>query len=323
MTLKPLFYLLVAALELCACSPQKNTQARSAGYPWFPFKWYSTTIGGKSFDKVAIIVPTKVADLKGAFIAQFDLGSDATMLYEGALKNYFASRAQLYARVDTTRWGVNDGGVVNYGTTGLPLVMGGNTIPRPLLMTNFGSPVPPDSLYTTSDKLVGTIGSDFLQGKILVIDYPKRRMCVLDSLDKYWRANTTFVSSRVKNGRFHLPIVVNQRTYWAAFDTGASLFPLSTDYLTWQELVGSSTAPVDTLLGNSWGEKVAFYGAPIQADAYLGSIKLPKSTAWFNRNQRLMDFNKSQEVDALTGNAFFLSNVLVLDFKQNRFGVSK
>lgn len=311
------------AFCLCACSAHRSTPGAGPSYPWFPFKWYSTTIEGKPFDKVAIIVPTKVADVKGNFIAQFDLGSDATMLYEGALKNYFASRAQLYARVDTTRRGVNDGGVVNYGTTGLPLVMGGNTISRPLLMTEYGSPVPPDSLYTASDKLIGTIGSDFLKGRILVIDYPQRRMCVLDSLDRYWRANTTFVPSRLENGRFHLPITVNQRTYWAAFDTGASLFPLSTDYQTWQELVGIGLVPTDTISANSWGEKVAFYGAPMQADAYLGSIKLPMSKAWFNRNQRLADFNKSQHVDALTGNAFFLNNVLVLDFKQNRFGVSK
>lgn len=323
MNLKLLVFLVAAAAGLGSCTAQKGVSAQHPSYPWFPFKWYSATIEGKSFDKAAIIVPAKVAGLKGNFIAQFDLGSDATLLYEGALKNYFASRAQLYAQVDTTQRGVNDSGVVNYGTTGLPLVMGGSTIPNPLLMTKYGEPVPPDSLFTASDKLVGTIGSDFLKGRILVIDYPQRRMCVLDSLDRYWRASTAFVPCKMKNGRFHLPITVGQRTYWAAFDTGASLFPLSTDYNTWQQLVGARAVPRDTLKVNSWGEKVAFYGAPMRADAYLGSIKLPKSSAWFNRNQRLLDFNKSQEVDALTGNAFFLNNVLVLDFKHNKFGVSR
>ena len=308
------------SLLLGACSVHKNLLTPAAPYPWFPFKWYSTTIGGKVFDKVAIIVPVKVADIKSHFIAQFDLGSDATLLYEDALKNYFASRAQLYARVDTVRRGVNDNGVVNYGTTGLPLTMGAGAIPRPLLMTRYGEAVPPDSLYTASDKLVGTIGADFLKNKVLVIDYPQRRMCVLDSVDRYWRAKTTFVPSRLVNGRFHLPITVGARTFWAAFDTGASLFPLSTDYETWRALVGSP-ATVDTLTASSWGTQVPFYGAPIRADAYLGSVKLPQAKAYFNSNQRLLDFNKSQQVDALTGNAFFLANIVVLDFQQNRFGV--
>ena len=317
-TFRSLF--LAATSLLGACSTSQTGTERGPQYPWFPFKWYNTTIGGKPFEKVAILVPVKVSDVKGNFIAQFDLGSDATVLYEEALKNYFASRAQLYARVDTTRRGVNDNGVVIYGTKSLPLALGPGTIPHPLLMTKYGDPVAIDSLYTASDKLIGTIGSDFLKNKVLVIDYPQHRMCVLDSVDRYWRARTTFVSARVLNNRFHLPITVGARTYWAAFDTGASLFSLSTDYDTWRALVGSAV-PVDTLSVNSWGEKVPFYGAFMQQDAYLGSAKLPKSKVWFNRNKRLLDFNKGEQVDALTGNAFFLTNIIVLDFKQNKFGV--
>ncbi|MEJ7658113.1 MAG: hypothetical protein WKG07_00050 [Hymenobacter sp.] len=66
-----------------------------------------------------------------------------------------------------------------------------------------------------------------------------------------------------------------------------------------------------------------FYGAAMQHDAYLGEVKLPKSKAWFNRNPRLLEFNKSENVDALTGNTFFVNNIVVLDFRQSRFGVVK
>ena len=53
-------------------------------------------------------------------------------------------------------------------------------------MTRQGEPVPRDSLRSPSPKPVGTIGADFLDRKVLVIDYPRRRMCVLDSVDAYW-----------------------------------------------------------------------------------------------------------------------------------------
>ncbi|WP_426062319.1 hypothetical protein, partial [Hymenobacter sp. B1770] len=102
--------------------------------------------------------------------------------------------------------------------------------------------------------------------------------------------------------------------------TGASLFPLSTDSATWQTLVRPGTR-VDTLNVSSWGEQVAFYGAPMQHPAYLGNVRLPPSKAWFTRSQRHLDFNKSERVAALTGNAFFLENVVVLDFVNARFGV--
>ncbi|WP_143080440.1 hypothetical protein [Hymenobacter arizonensis] len=305
---------------LAACSPPRKALHAPLVYPWFPFTWYRTTIAGKPFDKVAIMVPVKINDLPGNLVTQFDLGSGTTFLYEDALKNYFASRAQLYAHVDTAQRGTTDAGHVHYATHGLPLAFGGAVVPAPRLMTRQGDPVSPDSLRSPSPKLVGTLGADFLGGKVLVIDYPRRRMCVLDSVDAYWRARTRFVAGRVKDNRFSIPIAVNRRTYWALFDTGASLFPLSTDQATWQHLVRPG-AVVDTLAVNSWGEKVPFYGAPMQHDAYLGTVRLPASKAWFTRSQRHLDFNKSERVDALTGNAFFLENTVVLDFAHARFGV--
>ena len=314
---------LAVTLLLCAAFFASHGRPRPApAYAWFPFNWYGQTIGSRYYDKLAIIVPVKINDLKANFVTQFDLGSDATLLYENAIKNYFASRAQLYALVDTTHRGVADNGSINYRTKGLPFTLGALVIPCPLLMAKHGDAVPPDSLHTSSEKLVGTIGSDFLKDKVLVIDYPRRRMCVLDSVDAYWRARTVFVAARVKNNRFQLPITVNKRTYWTLFDTGASLFPLNTDYATWQRLMGQA-AITDSMQVSSWGTLVPHYGATMPHDAYLGKLKLPKSKAWFNRNKRLADFNRQENIDALTGNAFFLNNVVVLDYQHHKFGVVK
>ncbi|RSK40137.1 hypothetical protein [Hymenobacter perfusus] len=315
--------LLAATVALGGCTAQKQALSTTLpSYPWFSFTWATATVEGRKFDKVALMVPVKINDLRGNFTTQFDLGSDATLLYENALRSYFPGRRQLYALVDTTQRGINDNGVVNFGTTGLPVTMGGATIPHPRLMVGHGDAVPPDSLYTSSEKLIGSIGSDFLAGKVLIIDYPQRRMCVLDSVDAYWRGRTTFVASRLKNGRMHIPVTVGPRTYWTLFDTGASIFPLNTDYATWQSLTGT-TAVTDSMRLPSWGEMVWFYGAPMPQDAYLGTLKLPKSVAWYNRNPRLTTFNKAEQIDALTGNVFFINNTVVLDFKRRQFGVVK
>ncbi|MEJ7658114.1 MAG: hypothetical protein WKG07_00055 [Hymenobacter sp.] len=182
---------------------QRNTLTTTPQYPWFPFKWYSATVAGKSFDKVAMLVPVKVNEIKANFITQFDLGSDASLLYENSIKNYFPTRSQLYSLVDTAQRSVSDNGSVSYPTSGgLAFTFGGTSIPRPLLMSKHGDTVPQDSLYTASEKMIGTIGSDFLKNKVLIIDYPQRRMCVLDSVDAYWRAKTTFVAGRVKKTDF-------------------------------------------------------------------------------------------------------------------------
>jgi hypothetical protein len=308
--------LLLAILVLLGAGAK---QRPAPTYPWFAFTWYSAKLKGKEY-RVAMLIPVKVRDLPGNFVTQFDLGSDATVLYEQAIRNYFASRAQLYAQVDTTRRGTTDTGTVHYHTTGLPLTFGGARVAHPLLYAKYGEAVPLDSLRTPSTKLVGTIGGDFLAGKVLVIDYPRQRMCVLDSVDAYWRARTAFVGSRVKNNRMQIPLTVKGRTHWVLFDTGASLFSLTTAEPTWQSLVRPGP-PTDTLVVGSWGKQVPFYAAPVQAPVYLGHHRLPAAAAWFTRDQRHLDFMKAEQIDAVTGNAFFQQRIVVLDFKQRRFGV--
>lgn len=265
-------------------------------------------------------MPVKVKNLQANFVAQFDLGSDATVLYGNELKNYFPTRAQLYAQVDTTRLGTTDAGIRHYYTTGLPVTFGAVQVAHPFLYEAFGDVVPVDSLHTNSQKSVGTIGGDFLVGKVLVIDYPQRRMCVLDSVDAYWQAKTSFVASRVQHNRMQIPLTSKQRTYWVLFDTGSSLFSFIANEQTWQGLVPSGP-PTDTLVVGSWGKQVPFYAAPMQAPVYLGAYQLPAAKAWFTRDQRQLDFLKAERIEAITGNALFQDNAVVLDFKRGRFGV--
>ncbi|WP_147320700.1 hypothetical protein [Hymenobacter lapidiphilus] len=319
LSIRPL--LLATVILLGACATPRSSAPSVPAYPWFPFEWYTAKIKGKEY-KAAIFIPIKVRDLQANFAAQFDLGSDATLLYGDALKNYFATRAQLYALLDTTRRGMSDSGIRNYGTTGLPVAFGPTQVARPLFMAGYGDEVPVDSLHTKSQKLVGTIGGDFVVGKVLVIDYPQQRMCVLDSVDAYWQARTSFVTSQVRNNRMHIPLTIEQRTYWVLFDTGSSLFTLTTDEQTWRG-IAQPGPPTDTLVVNSWGKPVAYYAAPAQSAVYLGTHQVPPAKAWFTRDQRHLEFMKAAEIEGLTGNALFQNDVIVLDFKRSRFGVVK
>jgi hypothetical protein len=312
--------ILLIALSLCACISQRAAVPAGPDYPWVRFIWHSVQLEGRTFEKAAMLVPVQLHDLRGNFITQFNLGSDGTSLYENTLRNYFATRAQLYAAVDTTHRLVSDAGQLSHPTTGLPLRFGATTIAHPVLTRGEGELVPPDSLRSASPKVVGTIGADFLKGKVLVIDYPHQRMCVLDSVDAYWRARTTFVASRKRKGHLHIPLTINQRTYWTLFDTGASLFPISTDEQTWKKSGGNRRAD-GYHAGSLLGRTGDLLWAPVQADVYLGTTKLPRGHAWFNRHKRLLDFNAQEQIAALTGSVFFSHNIIVLDYQRNRFGV--
>jgi hypothetical protein len=314
-----LLYLLVLLASTASFS-QKKSLPGAEKYDWFPFQWQGDTVSNRYFDKLAITIPIHIDGIKGNTVAQFDMGADVTSLYGNAIKHYFGTRQQLFSRVDTTGRDVSDAGSIYYRTKDVDIRVGKQTIERVYLQDNYGDEIPADSLYTSSAKVLGTIGADFAKDKILIIDYPHQRMCLLDTVDAYWKDHTTFTACRIKKGRIQIPITINGVETWFLFDTGASLFPLNTDHGTWKGMVNGDQA-TDSLRGNSWGEQVTFYGAPIGKAVYIGKAKMGPEQAWYCTNQRLLDLYKGEKVSGLTGNAYFFNDIIMLDFKHGQFGI--
>lgn len=302
-----------------------NTAARaqtkdSGAYRWIDFQWMGATIDGKSFPKAAIFLPVQIDGLNGTFMAQFDLGADITELYGNALKNYYSDRAALLQQLDTVNKGVSDGGVTMYPVKGLGASTGGYPLGRMYYAEGFGDEIPKDSLFTVTSKLIGTIGASFVKDKVLVIDYPNHRMCVLDTLDGYWSARTTFVEGRVRKGRIQVPLTIGGKIEWVLYDTGASIFPLWVGKKLWSSMVDPK-AKVDSMMIPSWGEQVRCYGAQMGAQVFLSSYRLPRAELWYSDSKRLNSFNEEEGIAGLTGNAYFLGKTIVIDFKNMRFGV--
>ncbi|QIL41638.1 hypothetical protein G7074_21645 [Pedobacter sp. HDW13] len=319
---RQLISLILLTLMAFHATAQKRLKPDREAYHWFSFKWYSDSVSGKYFDKLAVLLPVKIDTIKANFVAQFDLGANETVLYGNDLKNYFPSQQYLYSLLDTSHKATSDGGLVSYPSKKITLHIGSYQTKDFFVFDKYGDGIPKDSLYTPSLKHIGTIGASFTKNKVLVMDFPNKRMCLLDSITRYWASKASFVDCRLKNGRIQLPFTINGQQHWMMFDTGASVFPLSTDKTFWETIVDAEAQP-DTLKVNSWGEKVPYYGAVIKSDIYLGKYKLPKQKAWYNENKRLLDFNKGEGITGTTGNAYFFNHVIIIDFKNKRFGVVK
>lgn len=317
---KPFIAFILLTFIAFNSTAQKRHKPGKDTYNWFSFKWYSDSVSGRFFDKLAILLPVKVNTVKANFVAQFDLGASETVLYGNVLKNYFPDQKSLYSLLDTAHSGTSDGGIVFYPSRKIDLHIGAYQTKDFLFFENYGDEIAKDSLFTASEKHIGTIGATFTKDKVLVMDIPNRRMCLLDTMTQYWASKASFVDCRMKNNRIQLPFTINGQVYWIMFDTGASIFPLSTDKSFWEAIVDPAEKP-DTLKVNSWGEKVPYYGASIKPDIYLGKYKLSKQKAWYNENKRLLDFNKGEGITGTTGNAYFFNNIIIIDFKNNRFGV--
>jgi hypothetical protein len=296
----------------CAGSKKISTP----GLEWTFFQWQSYSVGDKTFPKAAIFIPITIPTLEGLPTAvQFDLGSDATMLYENPFK-LLGPQKDFFKEY----WNRNTDSTYKFGRLkGYTFQMNGRAVKDPLLRVNYGTLLTRDSFRT--QQKVGTLGSDFFRNKYLLIDYPGQRIAVADTLTPDVLENFSLIQARIQNNRLEVPFVIDGITYWFLFDTGASIFPLQTDKPLWDSL--RLQTPVDSFKVPSWGKMVNVYTAPMKYNVYMGGLQLPHDRIYYVEAPEISTYFKSIGLSGLTGNAYFLSNTVLIDYKNKRFGVLK
>jgi len=293
--------------------------ANAQDIKWIPFHWTGDTISGKYFDKAAIVVPVSIENIPARFNMQFDLGAVRTVIYGNAIAPYLDAYPELEKKIDPSKTFLIQG-ENSPMFAGMSLQMGGASFEGLDIgyFKNYGGRLSKEDLLSDSEKHIGTIGPDLFQGKILIIDYPKKRIGICDKLPKEYR-KATFQPFNSGDGRPKIPLTINGKTQQVMFDTGSSIFTLQT---TKKEALAAATDKIiDSLTVNSWGKKLTFYGVKATKPIKFGTKPLDGSTLYYDEQETFQDFYKYVEIWGLTGNAFFLNNTVVIDYKNKLFGV--
>lgn len=286
---------------------------------WIPFYWEGDSISGKYFDKLAITIPVTLDNLPNKFRMQFDLGAYETVIYGNSIKPYLDTYSALKDKIDTTLT-FRIQSQTNYKFKDVELKLGRVNFGKRNIghFKNFGDPISIDSINTTTEKYIGTVAPDLFKDKILIIDYPNQRFCVTAALPKQF-STTQFRQYKIKDGRIKIPITINGKDEDVMFDTGSSLFALLT---TTEKANEISTKPiVDSLKISSWGEYYRVYGQAIKSKVKYGQKELNKAAVYFDSQASSYNFYKEEDIWGITGNAYFLKNVVIIDYKNQRFGV--
>ena len=186
------------------------------------------------------------------------------------------------------------------------------------LYLNFESETFSDSINSETETLIGTIGADLVQNKILIIDFNLNRLAVVDTLHAEYQ-NVSFENFKINDGRIKIPFSINGKIEDLMFDTGASMFTLVTSKQNALEIGGNKI--IDSLMIPTWDGLIPFYGLETLVPIMFGNKKLGKSIVYYSEDTGWDDFYKSENMWGLTGNAFFFNNVIIVDYKNNRFGV--
>jgi len=285
----------------------------SASIEWSKFEWISSTIGDKTFDRVGILVPVKLKNNPKTFWMQLDTGTDVTVVYQIPF-------SQLNYPVKPIK-GLEDfvalsGSIGNCPFDSFPVFM----------YKDFG-----DSLNDKEEHpVIGSVGQDILVGRILVIDFPKERFCLTDSLDsavKSLLSRASFVNLNRRDNKLFVHVQIADTSSDDFFyDTGASLFPISTSKAMWQKLTGLEGNEKNNvrMSVSSWGQEVVLIGAPVKGDLTFGTLNVPNPMVYFDTTGLITFSQEPFKTDGLLGNALFYDEyTVVIDLVHNRFGILK
>jgi hypothetical protein len=173
--------------------------------------------------------------------------------------------------------------------------------------------------------LLGTLGADFLQTRILVLDFLHQRLAILNegaTLPATFESAANFVPLSVSGGKLYVQLTINGRPEIDFFyDSGSSAFPLTTTRAKWQALTGrTGNEPTDEVWRvNSWGREAVMVGAPIPGDLLLGAARLEHPSSFSNPPASAIS-----PMSTSSATPFFLDRfIVIVDCPHRRFGLIK
>ena len=293
----------------------KREHTDSSGLSWAAFNWAGDSIGGTYNSRLYMLVPAKMDDLPYRLSFQFDLGADKTGVYENSIHSFSERYPALNHQIQRLRsplqfWNKNK----LFRNAGIRFGDFLAQTKNAFVYKNYGETFRVPAIQGKDVYSAGTIGADLFQNKVLVLDYPRERFAICDSVPAMYQTNLVPVTLD-PSGRIILSLRLNQKIFNVLFDNGSSMFPL---LVTDNRVNEFSTLPgTDTISINSWGKRHNVIGR-----------KMPDSFELAGKNYAgimvYADYRKearTNSYDAIAGNALFWDKTLVLDFKNKRVGI--
>ncbi len=317
------FFLLNLLIASAAFAQLSQKKMDDYHLPWIKFNWKGEILSDRYFDKVAMTIPVKIDDLPYNFNAQLDLGAVNTMFYGKPIAPYLQLFPDLNNKLDTSRKAVYIEGRACPLFHHINLTLDQVSFPGISVahFSDYGGFMPVDSAKTLSSKHIGTIAPDLFQNKILLIDYPNQRICVINDLPLLMEKEASFVPVKIENGRMKIPFTIGKKEVDIMFDTGSSIFSIVASPENAAIFTDANQSVTDSISGNNWGQTITAYGKKMTKEIKIGKYKMPPALVYYTPKRGLKAFEDREKITGLTGNAWFLNNIVIVDYKRKRFGM--
>ena len=252
------------------------------------FIWKSAESDSLRFEKAVMLVPIKFEQDITTYFLQFDTGATKSYLYSNRLKNNDFREGPILTSI----------GEIHFIKT--------------------------ISIKDTDHRnaSVGTLGADFVKNRIVQINYRTQKI----TLDAPYDLNEySVLPMSLMNGRPVIRVNINGLEQKLLYDTGSSLFGLWTTEKNWNRL-RDKDSPTTSFPISSWGKinEGFFSGVDESVSLTIGDPdKVEELKVWYVANKKFKRFFRRNDLFGIIGNQAFLDDEILLDFKENLFGVKR
>jgi hypothetical protein len=306
------FLIVIAVIMLLtACSQIIWNEIDVKEFNWQAFKWIPIEMNNKLYDKAAIFVPIQFEDSEKTFWLQLDTGANTQ--FDGVTFDSINPPHRIIqtgTAYDKVRF---NGKIAGYETQNAKFVS----------MKKWGG------IVKESDQEIniGTLGLDFFEDKILVLDFPNSRLAIVTSeslLPTEITKDVTYYPAEMISNFFAISLTAKGASHMIAYDTGSSAFPLLLNHDLWQQLTGRDGTEPENIIreGPAWGNLITFIGAPSLEELFLSDLSLGNPGVFFRKDKP--DWFKESGIDGVMGNEpFYDDSIVILDGIGMRFGLVK
>lgn len=282
-----------------------------------PIIWHLDTLNNSETKKTSMYIPVYVKDFEQYAKMQFDLGANLSMFYHKSLIALSNEYPDINSRLKLTKKG-------NYFYENAVISLNEGVLlekDKLYVMKNMGHDSLPDSM-----PVIGTIGYDILSNRILIIDYVNDRIALVESIPYELEKRITYIP-KSDLGKFPiiLPFKFGTKKKRLIFDTGSSSAQVLTGTRRLKRLaVKREIMPIDS--GYSWDRLDITYKAKTlrikDPNLSIGNIDLGQVQVTGIDRLNIVSV-LGRYLYGITGNVVFQDCIIVIDRKNNRFGIIK
>lgn len=271
------------------------------------FEWAAVELDGVMLEKAAMLLPVRLPSIAKTFYMQFDTGCRNTFFYGKIMLRHEILKKESEVEQTDFSWIFSNSDSIEYSANA-----------KVEWSTD-------DSIITGSDEplhnIIGTIGSDLLRDRIIVINFIKKKFKVLsdsNSMPLMLKNKVKYSPMKNDNNRLFINISIGSDTLSDVFfDTGSSTTFLLLPLKDWVVATGKNLEDkgVEKTFTISWGDTLDNYKAPLKDNLIISDIVIPSPLIDY------VDWGTTAKFKLIGNAPFYDSYIVVLDCIDNRFGL--